>query len=99
MTCFARRVQALPRAAPHGHTDPDPGLGRHTGAQLLQRRLGMNANQALDDGMGGRVQSGFLAARVRLRGHVPRGAVLAPYLFHEPATDAERVGHGALRAA
>jgi hypothetical protein len=37
----------------------------------------MIAHQALDDRMGGRVQVGFLAACVGLRGHVPGGAVLA----------------------
>ena len=58
----------------------------------------MSAHQALADSMGGRVQAGFLAAGVGLRGHVPRGAVLAPPLLDTRETDAEHVGQDALGA-
>jgi hypothetical protein len=58
----------------------------------------MIAHQAWDDGMGGRVQAGFLAARVGLRGHVPGGAVLAQHLLDKRETYAEHVGNGALGA-
>jgi hypothetical protein len=51
-----------------------------------------------DDGVGGRVQAGLLAARVGLRGNVPGGAVLAQYLLNKRETHAEHVGNGALGA-
>jgi hypothetical protein len=58
----------------------------------------MSAHQALDDSMGGRVQAGFLAACVGLRGHVPGGAVLAQHLLDKRETDAAHVGNDALGA-
>ena len=92
MTFFARQTQALQRAAHGGYADPHAGLGRDPGAQLLQRRIGMLAYQALEDGLSGRVQAGVLAARVGLRGNTARGTVLAQHFLHKPETHAEHVG-------
>lgn len=98
MTFFARHAQALQRAAHGGYADPHAGLGRDPGAQLLQRRIGMLAYQAMEDGLSGRVQAGVLTARVGLRGNTARGTVLAQHFFHKPETDAEHVGYPALGA-
>jgi hypothetical protein len=58
----------------------------------------MIAYEALDDGMSGQVQAGFLAARLGLRRHVPGGAVLTPHLLHKRETHADYVGNKALGA-
>jgi hypothetical protein len=55
----------------------------------------MMAHHALDHGMSGGVEAGGLAPRVRLRGHVPGGAVLTQHLLDKGDTDAEHVGNGA----
>ena len=58
----------------------------------------MIADQALDHGMSGCVEAGFLASRVGLRGNGPGGAVLTQHLLDKRETDAEHVGKGALGA-
>jgi hypothetical protein len=97
-TFFAWPAQALQHAAPRGHADPYTCLGSNTCPELLQRRIRMIAHEALDDGMSGRVQTGFLAAGVGLRRNVPGGAVLTPHLLHKRETHAEYVSNKALGA-
>ena len=67
----ARPAQAPQPPAHHGHAAPHARLGRAPGTQLLQRRIGMIAHQALADSLGGRAPSGLPAAGVGLWAHVP----------------------------
>jgi hypothetical protein len=91
---FSQQAHDVLHLAHRGLADPNTCLGSDSCTQLLQRRIGLIAHRALDDRTGGRVQAGFLSARVGLQGNVPGGAVLAQHLLDRRETYAEHVGNG-----
>jgi hypothetical protein len=71
-------------------------FSRFHGIVDLPNRVNYDAGQASDNGLGGGVQAGRLAPRVRLRGNASGRAVLPQHLLDKGETDAEHVGNRAL---